>query len=273
VIVQMIPAGLRGALIRSAVGGIHVVVRFEPSMRRVHGVRDMVQPAKPDLSVKALVRSATLRRFRPLSWHCHRNPSRKHQEHLGVDACRRHWRYLIPMSCDGIGGASNGWGYAAGIFGGLGAATLFGIGQTFHWFRALGLAEYVYAPIIWLASLRGFVGVAADARDPDCGIGDVLYARPAFSASGNPFGPHSRWPLRRSASLPMGGHQCRCGVFALIASFSRFFPDRPLFLLLRHRDRRRPAVWHHPLSLLVQVIPPCVRSNDRRGTSLADLEH
>ena len=49
----------------------------------------------------------------------------------------------------------NGWGYAAGIFGGLGTACVFGMGQTLHWFGALDLPEYVYAPVIWMASLAG----------------------------------------------------------------------------------------------------------------------
>ena len=49
----------------------------------------------------------------------------------------------------------NGWGYAAGIFAGLGTAMLFGIGQTAGWFGARSLPEYHYAPLIWVASIVG----------------------------------------------------------------------------------------------------------------------
>jgi hypothetical protein len=49
----------------------------------------------------------------------------------------------------------NGWGYAAGIFAGLGTAMIFGTGQNLGWFGARNVPEYVYAPFIWAASIVG----------------------------------------------------------------------------------------------------------------------
>jgi Na+/proline symporter len=52
----------------------------------------------------------------------------------------------------------NGWGYAWGIFGGLGATAIIGASQALGWFGPLGLSEYEYAPVIWLAAAAGSVG-------------------------------------------------------------------------------------------------------------------
>jgi len=116
----------------------------------------------------------------------------------------------------------NGWGYAAGIFGGLGAATLFGIGQTFHWFGAAGLSEYRYAPVIWLASLAGcLLGSLLTPATP-IAVLETFYTRV------RPFG---FWkPVRarcaaapQIASLPKTALNVAAGVLALIASFLSVF--------------------------------------------------
>jgi hypothetical protein len=38
---------------------------------------------------------------------------------------------------------------------GLGTATIFGLGQTLGWFGTHVLPEYIYAPVIWAASIAG----------------------------------------------------------------------------------------------------------------------
>jgi len=252
VIVQMIPAGLRGALI-AALLAASCRRSVRPSMRGVHGGARHGTAAKPDLSVKALVRISYVATVSDrCRGHCHRNPSRKHQEHLGVDACRVIGATLIPNVLRWHWWRFNGWGYAAGSSGGLGAATLFGIGQTFHWFPRPRPSRIVTRHHLAGEAWRGVCRVAADARDPDCGIGDVLYARPAFRLLATRSGHCAAAPQIRFAAH--GGHQCRCGGLCAESPLSSGIFLIGHIFLLRHRDRRRPAVWHHPLSLLVQVI-------------------
>src|SRR5208282_2255697 len=119
-------------------------------------VRDMVQPAIPDLSVKSLIRISYLATVAIVV--------------VGIaigtqaESIKSIWVWMLA----GVIGATlvpnvlrwhwwrfNGWGYAAGIFSGLGTAMLFGIGQTAGWFGARSLPEYVYAPVIWVASIAG----------------------------------------------------------------------------------------------------------------------
>jgi len=153
VIVQMIPAGLRGFLIAALLAAFMSSFSSTINAAASMVVRDMVQPAKPQLSVKALIRISYIATVLVVV--------------VGIaigtqaDSIKSIWVWMLA----GVIGATlipnvlrwhwwrfNGWGYAAGIFAGLGTATLFGIGQTLRWFGAAGLPEYIYAPIIWLAS-------------------------------------------------------------------------------------------------------------------------
>src|SRR6266404_996166 len=56
VIVQMIPAGLRGSLIAALLAAFMSSFSSTVNAAASMVVRDLVQPAKPDLSVKALIR-------------------------------------------------------------------------------------------------------------------------------------------------------------------------------------------------------------------------
>src|SRR5271170_191648 len=156
VIVQMIPAGLRGFLFAALLAAFMASFSSPVNASASMVVCDLVQPAKPNLSVKALIRVSYVATLLVVA--------------VGMaigtqaESIKSIWVWMLA----GVIGATlipnvlrwhwwrfNGWGYAAGIFGGLGAATLFGIGQTLHWFGPAGLPEYIYAPIISHASLVG----------------------------------------------------------------------------------------------------------------------
>ncbi len=156
VIVQMIPAGLRGFLIAALLAAFMSSFSSTVNAAASIFVRDMVQPAMPNLSVKSLIRVSYAATVLIVV--------------VGIavgtqaESIKSIWVWMLA----GVIGATlipnvlrwhwwrfNGWGYAAGIFSGLGTATLFGIGQSFHWFGPVSLAEYIYAPIISLASLAG----------------------------------------------------------------------------------------------------------------------
>ena len=223
VIVQMIPAGLRGLLIAALLAAFMSSFSSTVNAAASMVVRDMVQPAKPGLSVKALIRVSYIATVSTVV--------------VGIaigtqaESIKSIWVWMLA----GVIGATlipnvlrwhwwrfNGWGYAAGIFGGLGAATLFGVGQTFHWFGAVGLSEYGYAPVIWLASLAGcLLGSLLTPATP-IAVLETFYTRV------RPFG---FWkPVRarcaaapQIASLPKTALNVAAGVLALIASFLSVF--------------------------------------------------
>src|SRR5580704_13924215 len=223
VIVQMIPAGLRGALIAALLAAFMSSFGSTVNAAASMVVRDMVQPAKPGLSVKALIRVSYIATVSTVV--------------VGIaigtqaESIKSIWVWMLA----GVIGATlipnvlrwhwwrfNGWGYAAGIFGGLGAATLFGIGQTFHWFRAAGLAEYVYAPIIWLASLAGCLSGSLLTPATPTAVLETFYTRVRPFGFWQPVRARCAAPPR-IASLPMAGINVVAGVFALIASFLSVF--------------------------------------------------
>jgi len=223
VIVQMIPAGLRGFLIAALLAAFMSSFSSTVNAAASIVVRDLVQPAKPDLSTKALIRVSYIATVSIVV--------------VGIaigtqaDSIKSIWVWMIA----GVIGATlipnvlrwhwwrfNGWGYAAGIFGGLGAATLFGLGQTFRWFGVVGLSEYIYAPIIWLASLAGcLLGSLLTPATP-IAVLETFYARV------RPFG---LWkPVRAISanapaivSLPRVATNVIAAVFALVASFLSVF--------------------------------------------------
>jgi SSS family solute:Na+ symporter len=223
VIVQMIPAGLRGFLIAALLAAFMSSFSSTVNAAASIFVRDMVQPAAPNLSVKALIRVSYLATVSIVV--------------VGIavgtqaESIKSIWVWMLA----GVIGATlipnvlrwhwwrfNGWGYAAGIFGGLGTATLFGTGQSFHWFGSVGLSEYIYAPIISLASLAGcLLGSLLTPATP-IAVLETFYTRV------RPFG---FWkPVRarcaaapQIASLPVTAINVVAGVFALIASFLSVF--------------------------------------------------
>jgi SSS family solute:Na+ symporter len=223
VIVQMIPAGLRGFLIAALLAAFMSSFSSTVNAAASIFVRDMVEPAIPSLSVKALIRVSYGATVSIVV--------------LGIavgtqaESIKSIWVWMLA----GVIGATlipnvlrwhwwrfNGWGYAAGIFGGLGTATLFGIAQSFHWFGSAGLPEYIYAPIISGASLAG------------CLLGSLLTpATPAavlatFYTRVRPFG---FWkPVRavipmtpQLASVPLAVAHVSAGVLALVASLLSVF--------------------------------------------------
>jgi SSS family solute:Na+ symporter len=195
VIVQMIPAGLRGCLIAALLAAFMSSFSSTVNAAASMVVRDMVQPAKPEMSVKALMRVSYIATVLVVV--------------VGIaigtqaDSIKSIWVWMLA----GVIGATlipnvlrwhwwrfNGWGYAAGIFSGLGAASVFGFGQSLHWFGTLGLSEYVYAPVIWMASLIGcLMGSLLTAATP-------LEVLRTFYERVRPFGFWA--PLRAAAGTP-----------------------------------------------------------------------
>jgi len=156
VIVQMIPAGLRGFLVAALLAAFMASFSSTVNAAASMVVCDLVQPAKPNLSVTASIRVSYVATVLVVA--------------IGIaigtqaESIKSIWVWMLA----GVIGATlvpnvlrwhwwrfNGWGYAAGIFAGLGTAMLFGIGQTAGWFGARSLPEYVYAPVIWVASIVG----------------------------------------------------------------------------------------------------------------------
>ena len=219
----MIPAGLRGALIAALLAAFMSSFGSTVNAAASMVVRDMVQPAKPDLSVKALIRVSYIATVSTVV--------------VGIaigtqaESIKSIWVWMLA----GVIGATlvpnvlrwhwwrfNGWGYAAGIFGGLGAATLFGIGQTFHWFPALGLAEYLYAPIIWLASLAGCLSGSLLTPATPIAVLETFYTRVRPFGFWQPVRDHCA-AAPQIASLPMAAINVVAGVFALVACFLSVF--------------------------------------------------
>jgi solute:Na+ symporter, SSS family len=178
VVVEMIPAGLRGFLIAALLAAFMSSFSSTVNAAASMVVCDLVQPFKADLSVRALIRVSYIATVLIVA--------------LGIaigtraDSIKSIWVWMIA----GVIGATlipnvlrwhwwrfNGWGYAAGIFSGLGAVSLFGIGQALHWFGVIGLPEYVYAPIIWAASLVGCLSASLLTAPTPAAVLNAFYAR------------------------------------------------------------------------------------------------
>lgn len=223
VIVRMIPVGLRGCLIAALLAAFMASFSSTVNAAASMVVRDLVQPAKPDFSVKTLIRVSYLATVLVVA--------------LGIaigtqaESIKSIWVWMIA----GVIGATlipnvlrwhwwrfNGWGYAFGIFGGLGVAAIFGAGQALHWFGALTHSEYIYAPIIWLASLAGcLLGTLLTPATP-IAVLETFYSRV------RPFGFWS--PVRAQcasapqiAPLPLVLLNVVVGVFALVGAFLSVF--------------------------------------------------
>ena len=156
VIVTLIPSGLRGLLVAALLAAFMASFSSTVNAAASMVVCDLVQPARPDISVKGLMRvsytATVLVVIAGVVIGLHANSIR------GI------WVWML----SGIIGATvipnvlrwhwwrfNGWGYAWGIFAGLGTAAAIGLAQTLGAFGADGVPEYRYAPVIWVASLCG----------------------------------------------------------------------------------------------------------------------
>jgi Na+/proline symporter len=223
VIVQMIPAGLRGFLIAALLAAFMSSFSSTVNAAASMVVRDLVQPAKPEISVKALIRVSYIATVLVVVFGIAIGTQ--------ADSIKSIWVWMLA----GVIGATlipnvlrwhwwrfNGWGYAAGIFSGLGAASVFGLVQNFHWFGTVGLAEYVYAPVIWMASLAGcLMGSLLTAATP-------LEVLRTFYERVRPFGFWA--PVRAPASTPPDAIALSrvainviLGVVALMCSFLSVF--------------------------------------------------
>jgi solute:Na+ symporter, SSS family len=223
VIVQMIPAGMRGFLVAALLAAFMSSFGSTVNAAASIFVRDMVQPAKPDLSVKALIRVSYLATVMIVV--------------VGIavgtqaESIKSIWVWMLA----GVIGATlipnvlrwhwwrfNGWGYAVGIFSGLGTAMLFGLCQSFHLFGPVGPPEYIYAPTISLASLLGCLlgSLLTPATSP--AVLETFYTRV------RPFG---YWkPVRNAspaapeiASVRWAAVHVSVAVVALVASFLSIF--------------------------------------------------
>jgi solute:Na+ symporter, SSS family len=166
-----------------------------------------VQPAKPSLSPKALIRTSYLATVLIVAAGIAIG--------LHASSIKSIWVWMLA----GIIGATlipnvlrwhwwrfNGWGYAWGVFGGLGAASGIGTGQALGWFGAVGLPEYVYAPVIWAVSLIG------------CLAGSLLTPptpMPTLNSFYRRVHPFGFWaPIRATSEPPLYG----VGVAPLVAN-------------------------------------------------------
>jgi Na+/proline symporter len=158
VIIHLIPAGLRGLLIAALLAAFMSSFSSTVNAAASMVVRDLVQPLKPDLPVKTLIRISYLATLVVVTAGVVIG--------LHASSIRNIWVWMLA----GVIGATlipnvlrwywwrfNGWGYAWGVFGGLAAAALIGSTQALGWYGRAGLPEYVYAPVIWAASLTGCI--------------------------------------------------------------------------------------------------------------------
>jgi len=158
VIIHLIPAGLRGLLIAALLAAFMSSFSSTVNAAASMVVRDLVQPLKPDLPVKTLIRISYLATLLVVTAGVVIG--------LHASSIKNIWVWMLA----GVIGATlipnvlrwywwrfNGWGYAWGIFGGLAAAALTGSTQALGWYGRAGLPEYVYGPVIWAASLTGCI--------------------------------------------------------------------------------------------------------------------
>jgi len=158
VIIHLIPAGLRGLLIAALLAAFMSSFSSTVNAAASMVVRDLVQPLKPDLPVKTLIRISYLATLLVVTAGVVIG--------LHASSIKNIWVWMLA----GVIGATlipnvlrwywwrfNGWGYAWGVFGGLAAAALIGSTQALGWYGRAGLPEYVYAPVIWAASLTGCI--------------------------------------------------------------------------------------------------------------------
>jgi SSS family solute:Na+ symporter len=196
VIVDMIPAGFRGLLVAAFLAAFMSTFSSTVNAAASMVVVDLVQPARPSLSTKALIRVSYLATVLVVASGIV----------IGMQAnsIKSIWVWMLA----GIIGATlvpnvlrwhwwrfNGWGYALGVFAGLGVAAVIGGGQALGWFGARNLSEYTYAPVIIGTSLIG------------CVVGSLLTSptpAPTLSRFYRNVHPFGFWGPVRQMSTPPG---------------------------------------------------------------------
>jgi SSS family solute:Na+ symporter len=249
VIIHLIPAGLRGLLIAALLAAFMSSFSSTVNAAASMVVRDLVQPLKPDLPVKTLIRISYLATLAVVAGGVVIG--------LHAGSIKNIWVWMLA----GVIGATlipnvlrwywwrfNGWGYAWGIFGGLTAAALIGSAQASGWFGRAGLPEYVYAPAIWAASLAGCI--AGSLMSPSTPLTTLtsFYERvspfgfwgPVAAVSGN--NRQGREVLRVAANVSValvGLISCYLSVFFLLGHyFTRLAVTAGVFavcVLILHR--------------------------------------
>jgi len=195
IIIQMVPGGLRGLLIAALLAAFMSSFSSTVNAAASMVVCDLIQPSRPNLSARTLIRISYLATVLIVAAGIVIG--------LHASSIKSIWVWMLA----GIIGATlipnvlrwhwwrfNGWGYAWGIFGGLGAASVIGTGQTFEWFGPIGLPEYIYAPMIWAMSLTGCIAGSVLTPPTPQGTLNAFYTRV------HPFGFWS--PVRRSIPAP-----------------------------------------------------------------------
>jgi hypothetical protein len=140
-------------------------------------VRDLVQPARPQLSERTLVKLSYLATVTVVV--------------LGVaigfraNTIRGIWIWMLAGL---IGGTLipnllrwhwwrlNGWGYSIGVFGGLATAVATGLLSYYKVFDPVP-AEYQYAPVIWAVTLIGCVAGSLLTRPENDEVLNTFYLR------------------------------------------------------------------------------------------------
>jgi solute:Na+ symporter, SSS family len=144
VIIHLIPAGLRGLLIAALLAAFLSSFSSTVNAAASMVVRDLVQPLRPHLPGKTLIRISYLATLLVVTGGVVIG--------LRAGSIKNIWVWMLA----GVIGATlipnvlrwywwrfNGWGYAWGILGGLAAAALIGSTQALGWFGRVGLPEYV----------------------------------------------------------------------------------------------------------------------------------
>jgi len=219
-----------------------------PSMRRRpwwwrHGTA-----AKPDLSVKALIRISYVATVSTVVVGIAIGTQAESIKSIWCGCLPASSAHADPNVLRCIGGASM-VGAMLPESSRLGAATLLALARRSIGSRAVSRIRVRARHL--LASLAGVVGSLLTPATP-IAVLETFYTRVRPFGSGNQFGPLRCSPQIASAH---GGHQCRCGGLCTDRSFLS------VFFLIGHyfsyfgTGSRRPAVWHHPLSLLVKSLP------------------
>jgi SSS family solute:Na+ symporter len=275
VIIHLIPGGLRGLLIAALLAAF--MSSFSSTLNAAASmvVCDLVQPLKPDLAVKTLIRISYLATLLVVSGGVAIG--------LHASSIKDIWVWMLA----GVIGATlipnvlrwywwrfNGWGYAWGIFSGLGTAALIGSAQALGWFGRTGLPEYVYAPIIWAASLVGCVASSLTTPSTPMATLTDFYQRvrplgfwgPVAAACGiTRRWREAGWVAANVALAAVGLISCYLSVFFLLGHyFTRFAVTAVVFaicvLVLRRTWYSR--LEQHETTAADGKVPPPVAASD-----------
>jgi len=267
VIIHLIPAGLRGLLIAALLAAFMSSFSSTVNAAASMVVRDLVQPLKPGLPVKTLIRISYLATLLVVVAGVVIG--------LHASSIKNIWVWMLA----GVIGATlipnvlrwywwrfNGWGYAWGIFGGLTAAALIGSTQALGWYGRAGLPEYVYGPVIWAASLTGCIAGSLLTSSTPLTTLTGFYQRvrpfgfwgPVAAANGNNRqGREVRWVAANVAVGVVGLISCYLSVFFVLGHyFTRFAVTVGVFtvcVLMLYRTWYSRLRQHEPLAEAAQA--------------------